>query len=264
MQDQKYLAFDIETTKPFPEGEDWKEHRPLGIACAAAYSEDLGRPITWHTDGKDGIQSQMSVTDLRILVATLRSITERGYTIVTWNGLGFDFDILAEESGLFQECKELTMSHVDMMFHFFAEKGYPLSLAAAAEGMNTPGKTEGMDGLLATQMWAEGNRQPVIDYCAQDVISTYELANVCQQKRHLSWTSRTGRHQSLFLPTGWQTVAQAVKIPPPDTSWMTDPIPRDQFTRWMTGPPSQQAPEPQSSDPQLPDRQEPQPAPNPR
>ena len=28
----------------------------------------------------------------------LATQVENGYTIVTWNGLGFDFDILAEES----------------------------------------------------------------------------------------------------------------------------------------------------------------------
>ncbi len=32
----RYLAFDIETTKPFPEDHNWRSVRPMGIACAAA------------------------------------------------------------------------------------------------------------------------------------------------------------------------------------------------------------------------------------
>ena len=33
----RYLAFDIETVKPFPEDHNWRSVRPMGIACAAAY-----------------------------------------------------------------------------------------------------------------------------------------------------------------------------------------------------------------------------------
>ena len=28
---QNFIALDIETAKPFPSGEDWREHRPLEI-----------------------------------------------------------------------------------------------------------------------------------------------------------------------------------------------------------------------------------------
>jgi hypothetical protein len=45
------------------------------------------------------------------------------YTIVTWNGTGFDFDILAEESGMLAECKGLAVNHVDMMFHVLCRLG---------------------------------------------------------------------------------------------------------------------------------------------
>ena len=125
--------------KIFPDGEDWRDHRPLGIACAAAYAAHLPTPVTWYTSDQDGIADQMSVQDLQTMVAQLCDIVRRGFTIVTWNGMGFDWDVLAEESGMLLECRKLALEHIDMMFQVFMHKGYPISLATAAEGMNTPG-----------------------------------------------------------------------------------------------------------------------------
>ena len=233
MAEPNYLAFDIETTKEFPDGDDWRDHRPLGIACAAAYSPSLHQPVTWYTTDADGIAYQMSQGDLTLMVGQLQSLAANGYTIVSWNGLGFDFDVLAEESGMEAECRDLALNHIDMMFHLYVEKGHPLALSTAAEGMNTAGKTEGMDGALALKMWAEGQRDVVIDYCSQDVVATYQLAQECQKRQSLNWTSRSGRRQALRIPTGWATVSQALKLPSPDTSWMTEPIPREAFTAWL-------------------------------
>ena len=44
----------------------------------------------------------MSQQEAAGLVEYLAAQVEHGYTIVTWNGLGFDFDILAEESGMLE------------------------------------------------------------------------------------------------------------------------------------------------------------------
>ena len=40
--------------------------------------------------------------------------------------------MLAEESGSGDPCRELALGHVDMMFHIFCEKGFPVSLEKAA------------------------------------------------------------------------------------------------------------------------------------
>ena len=40
----------------------------------------------------------MSREEAAALVHYLEDRTKEGYTLLTWNGLGFDFDILAEES----------------------------------------------------------------------------------------------------------------------------------------------------------------------
>ena len=234
---RKYLAFDIETVKEYPKGENWRDHRPLGIACAAACAPDSPEPITWYSSNPDGsIADVMSPEAAKDLVNDLHRFTQEGYTVLTWNGMGFDFDVLGEESGNLDLCKQLALGHVDMMFHFLCDKGYLLALTTAAKGMGTTDKTEGMEGALAPIMWGRGERAQVIDYCAQDVRATLELAIACEQRSRLNWTSRSGRANYMRLSSGWLTVQEANQLVLPDTSWMTDPIPRADFTNWLKTP----------------------------
>ena len=166
----KYTAFDIEITKVMPEGvDDWSKFRPLGISCAATMTNE-GEITTWYGKSPDGeYTTEMSVVEIRELVKYLQDQVAAGYTILTWNGVGFDFDILAEESGMVADCKELAMGHIDMMFHVFCLKGYPLGLDKAAKGMGLMGKPAGITGEMAPRMWAAGQYQEVLDYVQQSV-----------------------------------------------------------------------------------------------
>src|SRR5262245_54052542 len=131
---RKYMAFDIETAAdiPGPDFSNWRAHRPIGITCAATFSSDLEEPVIWHGKTSEGKPApRMAREEARKLVAELVSRDAAGYTIVTWNGLGFDFDVLAEESGAGDACRELAHAHVDMMFHLFCAKGFPVGLDKA-------------------------------------------------------------------------------------------------------------------------------------
>ena len=235
MNDQpKYLAFDIESAKILPEGvQDWSPHRPLGISCAATLPSD-GEVTLWY--GKtpsDDFAPQMSVEEAQSLVKYLTSAADSGYQIVTWNGLGFDFDILAEESGMLPDCRELALNHTDMMFHIFCLKGYPLGLDKAAKGMGLKGKPFGMSGEMAPRMWKDGQFQEVLEYSRQDVRTTLDLAEIVEKQHQLRWLSNRGKPQRLAIPAGWLPVQEALKLPLPDTSWMSDPWPRTKFTKWL-------------------------------
>jgi RNase_H superfamily len=234
---RKYLAFDIETAKNVP-GDDfnWRSHRPLGISCAAALRCDVDEPILWHGKRGDGTPAErMSHAEAKDLVRELAALTTDGYTLLTWNGLGFDFDVLAEESGCRDECKELALDHVDMMFHVFCDRGFPVGLEKAAQALGIPGKPEGMSGLLAPQLWAQARHREVLDYVAQDVRISLQIARVCEQRRRFQWKTQRGMTSSMDLPQGWLTVREAMRLPLPDTSWMDRPIPRHTFTNWVTG-----------------------------
>jgi hypothetical protein len=234
---QRYLAFDIETAKDVP-GDDfnWRAHRPLGISCAAALRCDATEPILWYGTGGDGTPAErMTRTEARELVLELTRLTTEGYTLLTWNGLGFDFDVLAEESGCRDECKELALNHVDMMFHVFCDRGFPVALDRAAHALGIPGKPAGMSGERAPRLWAEGHHQQVLDYVAQDVRIAFQIARICEERRRFLWTTQRGKASSMDLPRGWLTVREAIRLPLPDTSWMDRAIPRHTFTHWVTG-----------------------------
>src|SRR5215204_3118133 len=91
---RKYLAFDIETAKELVgDFSLWRQHRPLGIACAATCASD-GEPMLWHSVNGNGMPARrMTLEDTRRLVVYLCDMISRGYTILTWNGASFDFDI---------------------------------------------------------------------------------------------------------------------------------------------------------------------------
>lgn len=229
-----FLAFDIETAKEVPGDDfDWKSHRPLGITCLASLATGDTEPRVWFSRSADGSPApQMSQQDIADFLSYLAQAQTDGLVPLTWNGLGFDLDILAEESGLIQECADLARAHVDMMFHVVCAKGFPVALANAAAGMGVPGKTAGMTGLEAPGLWKQGEFDRVLEYVAQDVRATLAVATESERRKALSWKTRKGTLSRLPLPQGWLTVEEAWKLPLPDTSWMSSPLSRDSFTDW--------------------------------
>jgi hypothetical protein len=155
-----------------------------------------------------------------------------GYKIVTWNGASFDFDVLGEEAIYRRLAATVALSHIDMMFHFFCLKGFPVGLDAVARGLGLGGKTEGMDGALAPRLWQAGEYDKVLDYVARDVRLTLEIAQKVDEQGGFGWTAKSGRWNEVSIPQ-WLTVAEALRLTEPDTSWMTEPWPRSQFVEWM-------------------------------
>jgi hypothetical protein len=227
-----FVAFDLETAKVLPpQVGDLLAHRPLGIACAAAVVSGEAEPLTWHGmhDGKPS--AQMSRAEACFMIEQLKSLAKEGYTLVTWNGLSFDFDVLAEESGLPSECAELALGHVDMMFHTVCQLGHRLSLGKAAEGLGVGEKTG--SGSDAPAMWADGRCDEVLRYNVQDARLTLAVAEESQRRRQLVWITARGRARSMPLSRGWCCVRDACRIPLPDTSWMDDPPSRADFMKWL-------------------------------
>lgn len=233
----KFCSFDLEIAKELPDGErDWKRHSPLGISCAATLCSGDERPTLWF-DGQysDGAHfgPQMTPEQCQELVGYLLTLMKDGYIPLTWNGTSFDFAVLAEESGLVDECKELALNHVDMMLQFHCIKGFPVSLDAACKGMGLEGKPEGMDGSLAPKMWADGQYQEVLDYVGGDVVQPLQLAELVERRGWLTWYTKKGTAANALIPS-WLTVRESLELPLPDTGWMDTPIPRERFTEWIT------------------------------
>jgi hypothetical protein len=190
--------------------------------------------MAWHGKKANGEPAErISKAGARKLVQQLLEFVESGYTILTWNGLGFDFDILGEESGSRDECKQLALNHVDMMFHVFCDRGFPVALDKAAQALGVPGKLAGMSGLRAPRLWAQGRHKDVLDYVKQDVRIALEVATKCEDQRRFEWITRKGTSSTMNLGRGWLIVRDALRLPEPDTSWMDSPIPRQDFIHWL-------------------------------
>jgi len=230
-----YLAFDIEISTVIPEGvADWRLYRPLGISCFAT-ADNTGAYAGHGWDNERVTTPRMSHNEAILLVEHLEdAVATFGFTILTWNGLGFDFDVLAEESGLHARCVVLALNSIDPMFQVFCTKGFPLGLDTAAKGMGLPGKTEGMHGDLAPVMWQAGEYDKVLEYVKQDVRTTFDTAIAIEQTGILCWQSKSGRGQHLYMPR-LLTVQECLALPVPDQSWMSNPWARSKFTAWMEG-----------------------------
>ena len=238
---RKVIAFDLEIVKEIPPGcADWRSIRPLGISCAATaeYDENGNKKVfTWfHGEPDNPIPGAMTQFELSSgLLLYLQVKADQGFTILTWNGLQFDFDVLAEESGHYQDCIDLAMNSIDMMYQVVCTKGYPLGLDTVAKGLGLPGKTEGMHGDLAPAMWAGSleERLKVLEYVQQDAQTTLDVYLESVHKCGICWTSKTGRRQSVYIGQDWKTVTECNLIPKPDTSWMTNPMTRESFYAWI-------------------------------
>jgi len=223
----KYVAFDLEIAKEIPEGNvDWKDIRPLGISCAGL-AKPGGIASAFH-----GVP-QMTPEECRDMADVLLTCPR---PIVTFNGLGFDFDVLAEECQdreYWEKIRDLALDHIDVAFAMFCDKGYMVGLETACQGMGLKGKTEGMHGDLAPVMWKEGKIEQVLEYVKQDARATGSLYEAILEKGCLHWVSRSGR-DNWWYTDGIPTVREAMAKPEPDTSWMSNPWSRSKFYGWTS------------------------------
>ena len=245
-----FLAFDMEIAKPVPNGPDILATRP-GIACAALAHEGDARPEILFDPALtpelfDPATRAMTHEGTLRIFAALDEAVARGETLVTWNGAGFDFRLLADETGRRADCARLARKSVDMMFQVLCDRGHPLALSTALKGAGLASKLDRVtlrdgesvtiDGAAAPVFWQAGEYAAVMEYCAADAAGTLALAVACQRSHRLAWVSQKGRPNEIYLRTGWLTVEQCLDLPLPDTSWMTSPMTRDSVVGWTTPP----------------------------
>jgi hypothetical protein len=236
--EMKLASFDIEIAAVLPEGiSDWARHPDLGISCAAAAFEDREEVKFW-----SGVP-RLDLHAAQLMARELVEIQASGYRIVTWNGCGFDFRVLAQESAMVDELAPLTMQHVDLMLMVTFARGHYLGLQAALEGAGLTGKlkrvqlsdgawVEDMEGSQAPILWEQGEQEAVLAYLEQDVRQQLALAERVRERGEIRWTSRRGKPQAVAFDK-LLTVKECFSLPEPDTSWMSDPPSREQFVAWM-------------------------------
>lgn len=226
----KFAAFDLEIAEPME-----NEYAGQHISCAAIFTD---QGVKYHQNFP-----YMTPFDAGFLLGNLLELESQGYSILTWNGLSFDFRVLAEQSDRLFECKRMAMEHYDLMFQVLCVKGFPLGLNKAAIGAGLEGKKHEvvlksgevltkMDGARAPELWQKGEGHAVLEYLHDDVEQLWKLATVIETKKSISWIANSGKFNSFIVPE-LLTVRDCLSLPLPDTSWMSTHITRESMMEWM-------------------------------
>lgn len=237
----EYASFDLEIAKEIPEDtENWDDLGLLGISCAAIAFSDQEDVKFWRARGS------LSREKCQKMVRQFEEYAEQGYVFLTWNGLSFDFKILAQESGMFDECAHLALyHHVDMMLFVTFVKGWYLGLQTALEGAGLEGKLKevilndgtllyDMEGAKAPSLWAQGEYKAVLAYLEEDVLQPLQLIRDIEHTKSIRWISKKGNQQKCRVPHILKAY-ECFNTPHPDTSWMDDPPTRKKFVEWIPG-----------------------------
>lgn len=263
----KVIGFDIEIADEFPSGTKpdlLRMERGLGVSvAAAAWEENLQ---LWASDPD---KNRLTVAQAREMADWLIARQEAGDLIVTWNGAGFDFPVLAREcesETYTRRLALLTLNHCDIAFAMLCSLGYMIGLDTAAKALRLSGKLPGMSGALAPILWS-GTDRDLTDkeivaiselkvrpgtpearrlcerYVIQDAVTTFQIHRELVRERVLIWRTRKGT----ITKTPWvpvlvglsaeprlMTCKEALEIEPPDTSWMSNPRKRSNFIGWAT------------------------------
>lgn len=236
----KWLAYDVETANPAPS--DRNESFALGITCIAECSYPGASVKVWTPEfdvRKGRYDLVFTPEQVRAFCEHLVHMNSLGYTIVTINGLSFDFRVLAEEAGdlvTYDNMRELSLNHFDPTFQMLCERGFPVGMQAMSDGFALPGKMGGMDGLKAVRMWIEGTRveqERVLRYVEQDAVATYDIAKKIAETEQIRWITRKGSLSKHSLVPG--LVHECLRESVPDTSWWTgdDKPTREEFAKWV-------------------------------
>lgn len=265
------VGWDIEIAGEFPPGNDhnWLTvEPPMEISCAAIHDATAGMAFgpAGYQNPLDPQGAKMSVTQARAMAEHLYEHQARaGNRIVTWNGLSFDFPVLARacnDAVYTQMLAELALDHCDLGFAMFCSHGYMVGMQTAAQALGLHGKTEGMSGALAPILWNRPERELTdleaqeigalgvkpgsaearelcIEYVIQDALTTVEIYHALKRGGVLIWKTKAGP----ITKNPWKpyivggeiaTCRQALEIDPPNVSWMRAPRARKDYIGWAT------------------------------
>ena len=232
MQPKRFLALSLETIMHIRSDDKWHDYLPVGPACAATSTAD--EELVWY--GHDPDQNNataMTKENAASLVDYLQQMTSDGYTITTWNGMGFDWRALAKQSRRVEECRQLALNHVDMMYQVLCTKGFCLKDESAADGMGVRRKTDEEYDNDKPERWAENHPKLILVRCNATADVILKVSTEAQRTGQLKWISRNGVRNGMRLKDGWKTVQEARVIPEPDTSRFHNSIPRILFEEWL-------------------------------
>jgi len=227
------VSFDIEIANVFTlaPGEDLERYAPFDISVAAAATYG-GSVRHWHA--RDASGKPTGILDARLareVLEYLRGEQRAGTRVCAWNGLSFDLRWLGHVAQDLQLATEVALELYDPMFQFAAMKGFPIGLAAVAEGMGISQKKL-MSADRAPIEWQAGNVQLVLDYVGGDCTLTNQVVAAIEKAGGVKWRTKRGTLSSEPM-VRLRQVKDVMRDPPPDQSWMSEPKPISNYWAWM-------------------------------
>ncbi len=229
------LTFDIEISNVFDltPGEDLCKYAPFDISVAATHVVG-GEECLWLSKSASGVpETNMARDKAGELLHYLDAKQREGHSVVAWNGLSFDLRWIGHVAQDLPTARRIALKLYDPMYQFFKLKGFPVGLAKVGEGMGIATKKL-MAGADAPKHWRAGRHDLVCEYVLGDVRLTAEVANAITKHGHVRWITQRGSPSLVPMPR-LRTVKECMADPMPDQTWMSSPIPDEQFTGWLNG-----------------------------
>ncbi len=233
-----FLAFDLEIARILTDFSQWRQHRPLGITCAATLDES-GHLRMWYSRLADGTPAPRMTKALAGELLTFLSEQQvLGRPVVTWNGAAFDFDVLGEELGDPHLAARVVREHVDLMAAFACVQGYRLSLKKAAQACGSFKGAGGVENAAdAPVLWAAGEHDRTLAYLEQDVRATAAVVEYLLAHHGFTWMTAKGTSATFRLPADVRnlqdmTVERALSWAEPAGGNHTTNVNRSDFLAW--------------------------------
>ncbi|MBK7878331.1 MAG: hypothetical protein IPJ77_21970 [Planctomycetes bacterium] len=228
-----FLSFDIEIANEFElrPGEDLDRYAPFDVSVAAVAHES-GTVRHWHaTDARGKPAGTLDARLAREVLEYLREAQLSGTRVFAWNGLSFDLRWLAHAAKDKRLAREVAMDLYDPMFQFATMKGFPIGLAAVADGLGIAQKKL-MSADKAPVEWNRGNHQLVLDYVAGDCTLTNRVVAAIEFERCVKWRTKRGDVKAEPMRV-LRPVKEVMMDPAPDQSWMSEPRPPSEYWKWL-------------------------------
>ena len=233
MSDRRLLSFDIEISDVFTlaPGEDMERYAPFHVSVAATAIPD-GEERHWLSLNESG-RPALNLTPRRAheLLEYLEEKLNEGFSLCAWNGLHFDLRWIGHHAGDLPLAARIALKIYDPMFQFFNDQGYPVGLASVAEGLGIS-QAKTMRSADAPREWRAGNFERVKEYVLGDCQITNQIVQAIRDGGKVQWVNRSGEVKSKPMHP-LKTVEEIIAAPGPDQSWMSRPLPKASFHRWI-------------------------------
>ncbi|MCZ6514312.1 MAG: ribonuclease H-like domain-containing protein [Acidobacteria bacterium] len=172
------IYFDLETLRLSAEVDGgWRNIKDFGLAVAVTWDQEHQFRHWYEGDAKS-------------LITELRKFSR----IVTFNGDGFDFEVLRGYAPI----RVPRGRSLDLLSDLNRKLGHRVSLDHVGE--QTLGRYKSGSGLDAIKWWRAGNRKKVVRYCENDVQLLVDLVAFARKHRHILVESH---HRQKKVPVKW-------------------------------------------------------------